>query len=229
LASSQSPNVSCEISYDGLQHDICEKADRLCHSFMAREHNCPEPRVNRNYLDGGRRMLSYRTCGIISSSSSRHSGRRAEPASTKQLSVTPRTEFHEWDAGRTEQTEEVPSRGTILQLLPLLLDQLRRDLVRKFPILPEVDHPRTLVSFKHPCGGTLWGPPEGIHYEYTFLGRYAKRFEATKFHCQGGYDGQKRRELYARFMYDFANLLSMPSRAPNSYSKTPAPMLGSNP
>ena len=102
---------------------------------------------------------------MISSSFSRHSGRRAEPALTKQLKVTPRTKVYKEDIRRTEQTEDIPSGGTILQLLPLLPDQLRRDFVRIFPILPGVYHSRTLVPLKHPGSEAPWGPPEGIHHE----------------------------------------------------------------
>jgi len=147
---------------------------------------------------------------------------------TKQLNVTPCVGSHKGGAGRTEQTKEIPSRGTILQLSPLLLDQLRSDSVSVFPILPEVDHPRTLVPLRQPCSETLWGPPEGIRHEYTLLGRYTKCSETMKVRYQEGSGSRKGREPYTRFVYDFVNSLSVFSKAPKSYSKAPAPMLGSD-
>jgi len=80
LANSQRQNVTYGIGYGGLQPDICEKADRVRRSFVACDHNRPAPWVSRSYLDG---PLSYRTWAIISSSFSRHSGRRAELDLTK--------------------------------------------------------------------------------------------------------------------------------------------------
>jgi len=122
-----------------------KKADRFRRSFMAREHNCPALRVSRDCLNKKRQILAYRTWATISSSFSRHSGRRAELASTKEVNVTPNRRLHEGDARRTEQTQEILLRGTILQLLPLLLNQPRSYFVRTLPVLPNVHHPRTLV------------------------------------------------------------------------------------
>ena len=222
LANSQRQNVNYGIGYDGLQPDICENADRARRGFVACQHNCPTPWVSRSYLDGG---LSYRTWAIISSSFSRHSGRRAELALTKQLGVTPCVRFRKGDTGRTEQTEEIPSRGTVLQLLSLLLDQLPRDFVRICPILPKFHHPRTLVSLGNPCGEALWGPSESVNDEYTFLGNHTKCSEAMRCHGHNSSCDWEGREPYARFEYDFVNLLSVPSKAPKSYPKAPSPIL----
>jgi len=43
LANSQRQDVNYEIGYDELQPDIREKADRVCRSFVTREHNRPAP------------------------------------------------------------------------------------------------------------------------------------------------------------------------------------------
>jgi len=132
---------------------------------VAREHNRPASRVSRDYLEGTQRVPTYRTWATISSSFSRHSGRRAELALTKEPNVTPSRRLHKHDARRTEQTQEILLRGTILRLLPLFLNQLRSDFVCILPILPDLHHLRVFVPLKHPGSETFWGPLENIRSE----------------------------------------------------------------
>ena len=79
---------------------------------MAREHNCPAPRVSTDHLNEKRQILAYRTWATISSSFSRHSGRRAELALTEEANIIPYSKLHK---GQDEPSKlrrsfrEVPS------------------------------------------------------------------------------------------------------------------------
>ena len=76
---------------------------------------------------------------------------------------------------RTEQTKQILSRGTPLELLPFLLDQFRSDLVRIRPVRSEVHHPWTFVPLKYPGSETGRGPLKRFHHKELSLRKPAKR------------------------------------------------------
>lgn len=73
--------------------------------------------------------------------------------------------MHTGNARRTEQTEEILSRGAILQLLSLFLNQLYSDFVSIRPVLSKALHPRTLVPLKNPVSESPRGPLHEVENE----------------------------------------------------------------
>ena len=96
--------------------------------------------------------VAYRNWAAISSSCSRQSGRGAEFALTEGMYVMLRDELRgtRSSAKLTKQAQEILSGSTILQLLSLVLDQLRSDFMSMRPVLPELHYPRTFIPLHHP-------------------------------------------------------------------------------
>ena len=113
----------------------------------------------------------------------------------------------------TKQTQEILSGSTILQLLSLVLDQLRSNFTRICSVLPESCHPWTLVPLHHPGHEALRGKPEYIYREYASLRGGCKCTDTMKdVHSDG--PCREGRDPHARFVYDLVSLLSAFSNAP---------------
>ena len=125
-------------------------------------------------------MSAYRTWATISLSCIRKSGRRARFALTEEPNIVSYATLHQGNTRRTEQTQEILSGDTILQLLPLILDQLSGNFVCIGPVLSNVHHPGTFILLKKPGEETLRGPLQGVHHEYSSLGEQGECMEAMK-------------------------------------------------
>ena len=102
---------------------------------------------------------------MTSSSVSRKSCRVAEFALTRRRNVGPRIDHQRNNTGRTEQTQKIFLRGTVLWLPSLLFDELRGDFVHICPVLSESRNRWAFVSLHHPGKETIRGKLESFHRE----------------------------------------------------------------
>ena len=102
---------------------------------------------------------------------------------TNKTSVTIPIEPREDKARRTEQTQEISSRSSILHLLLLFLNKLPGDFVGIRPVLSKVHHPRVLGPLEKPRDDALRGVPESVYHEQTPPGGLAECIKAVKHDC----------------------------------------------
>ena len=81
---------------------------------------------------------------------------------------------------RTQQTHEIPSRGSGLQLFPLRIDQHSGDPMSFVPVLSERNLSRSLARFEIPGEDTTREPLHGVLEKEKLFGRFSERFVATK-------------------------------------------------
>ena len=81
---------------------------------------------------------------------------------------------------RTQQTHEILSRGSGLQLFPLRIDQYSGDAMGLVPVLPELDLSRGLTPFKIPGEDAAREPLHGILEKEKLFGWVSECFVATK-------------------------------------------------